>query len=78
LFSPIIAFLSLVKFFADVASWVILVASFVAGFCIGLVVVALSWIFYRPWVAFALIAISGLIFGGLYYYSLHQNAMKVT
>jgi len=76
LFGPIVAFLNVVKFFADVASWIILFASFVAGFCISLVVVALSWIFYRPWLAFALIAIAGLIFGGCYYYTLHQSSGK--
>ena len=45
---PIVTLASFVSFVGDILGFTILLASFILGTLIGVVVIALAWLFYRP------------------------------
>jgi len=67
LFSPIIALLSIIKILGDIVSFAVLLASMLIGFALSLLIVGIAWVFYRPLLALALVAIGGLIWGFVYF-----------
>ena len=66
LFEPLLVLTSVVKIFADILGFGVLVVSFLLGTAIGLIVIALAWIFYRPFLALALLVLAGAIWGLCY------------
>jgi len=66
LFEPVLALTSVVKIFADILGFGVLVVSFLIGIVVGLIVIALAWIFYRPFLALGLLVLAGAIWGLFY------------
>ena len=67
-FAPIIALLSVVKILADIVGFAIGLCAFLIALAVGFVVIAISWVFYRPIVGLSLLAIAGGIWLLIYYY----------
>lgn len=63
LFSPVITLLSFIKFLADVVGIVLFVVCLLVGIVIGFIIIALAWLFYRPFLSLGLMALAGGIIG---------------
>jgi len=61
IFAPVIALLSVVKILADIVGFAIGLCAFLIAVALGFIVIAISWVFYRPIIGISLLVISTLI-----------------